>query len=163
VCTLSDKINIEALDSAGSWLKVISSYSTGVDHIDIEEAIKRDIHVTTTGDILTQAVADLAFALILSVSRQIANGHEMVIRKRWKFGWDPNLLLGSDIHDATIGIFGWGKIGSAVAKRSKRFDMRIICHRKHGKNIKIATNLAQNMSVWTNFWKKVIFYLFIPL
>jgi len=142
LCTLSDKIDREVLDSAGSSLKVISSYSTGVDHIDIEEATKRGIHVTTTGDILTQAVADLTFALILTVSRQIVNGHEMVIRKRWKFGWDPNLLLGSDVHGATIGIFGLGKIGSAVAKRAKGFDMHIIYHRKHGKNIKIDNELG---------------------
>ena len=87
LCTVSDKIDLKVLDSAGSSLKVISSYSTGIDHIDIEEASKRGIHVTTTGNILTEAVVHLTFALILAISRHIVHGHEMVTRKRWKFGW----------------------------------------------------------------------------
>jgi len=61
----------------------------------------------------------------------------MVTQKRWKFGWDPNLLLGSDVHGATMGIFGLGRIGSAVARRAKGFDMHIIYHTRHGKNIQI--------------------------
>jgi glyoxylate reductase len=133
LCTLSDKIDREVLDSAGSSLKVISSYSTGTDHIDIKEATKRGIYVTTTGDILTEAVADLTFALILGISRYIVHGHEMVTQNQWNFGWDPNLLLGSDVHGATIGMFGLGKIGAAVAKRAKGFDMQIIYYKRYGK------------------------------
>jgi len=142
LCTVSDKIDRKVLDSAGSSLKVISSYSTGIDHIDIEEASKRGIHVTTTGSILTEAVADLTFALILAISRHIVHGHKMVTRKRWKFGWDPNLLLGSDVHGTTIGILGLGRIGSAVARRAKGFDMNIIYHSRHGKNIQIDNELG---------------------
>lgn len=143
LCTLSDNIDREVLDSAGSTLKVISSYSTGTDHIDIKEATKRGIYVTTTGDILTEAVADLTFALILGISRYIVQGHEMVTQHQWKFGWDPNLLLGSDVHGATIGIFGLGKIGAAVAKRAKGFDMEIIYYRRQGKkNIQIDNELG---------------------
>ncbi|MGN6614565.1 MAG: 2-hydroxyacid dehydrogenase [Candidatus Nitrosocosmicus sp.] len=143
LCTLSDNIDREVLDSAGSTLKVISSYSTGTDHIDIKEATKRGIHVTTTGDILTEAVADLTFALILGVSRYIVQGHELITQDQWKFGWDPNLLLGSDVHGATIGIFGLGKIGAAVAKRAKGFDMEIIYYRRQGKkNIQIDNELG---------------------
>src|SRR5919107_357564 len=133
LCTVSDIIDRKVLDSAGSSLKVISSYSTGTNHIDIKEATKRGIYVTTTGDILTEAVADLTFALILGISRYIVHGHEMVTRDQWKFGWDPNLLLGSDVHGATIGMFGLGKIGAAVAKRAKGFDMQIIYYKRHGK------------------------------
>ena len=142
LCTLSDKIDRKVMDAAGSSLKVISSYSTGVDHIDIEEATKRGIYVTTTGDILTEAVADLTFALILAISRQVTHGHEIVTHKRWKFGWDPNLLLGSDVHGMTMGIFGLGRIGSAVARRAKGFDMHIIYHTKHGRNIQIDNELG---------------------
>ena len=142
LCTLSDKIDRKVIDSAGSSLKVISSYSTGVDHIDIGEATKRGIYVTTTGDILTEAVADLTFALILATSRQVVHGHEMVTQKRWKFGWDPNLLLGSHVHGTTIGIFGLGRIGSAVARRAKGFDMHIIYHNRHGRNIQIDNELG---------------------
>ena len=78
LCTLSDNIDRKVMDAAGSSLKVISSYSTGVDHIDINEATKRSILVTTTGDILTEAVADLTFALILATSRRLAQGYEMI-------------------------------------------------------------------------------------
>ena len=142
LCTLSDKIDRKVIDAAGSSLKVISSYSTGVDHVDINEATKRDIFVTTTGDILTEAVADLTFALILATSRRLAQGYEMVTQKRWKLGWDPNLLLGSDVHGMTIGIFGLGRIGSAVARRAKGFNMHIIYHNRHGRNIQIDNELG---------------------
>ena len=143
LCTLLDKIDREVLDSAGPSLKVISSYSTGTDHIDIKEATKRGIYVTTTGDILCEAVADLTFALILGISRYIVHGHEMVTQDQWKFGWDPNLFLGSDVHGATIGILGLGKIGTAVAKRAKGFDMQIIYYKRHGKeNVQIENELG---------------------
>ncbi|MFZ0512830.1 MAG: D-glycerate dehydrogenase [Candidatus Nitrosopolaris sp.] len=137
LCTISDKIDTKVMDAAGSNLKVISSYSTGVDHIDIKEATKRGIYVTFTGDILTEATADLAFALILAISRRITQGHELVTHKRWKYGWDPHLLLGSDVHGMTIGILGLGRIGSAVARRAKGFDMNIIYHNRHSRNIQM--------------------------
>lgn len=142
LCTLSDIIDAKVMDAAGPNLKVISSYSTGIDHIDIKEATKRGIHVTFTGDILTDATADLAFALILAISRQIMQGHELVTRKRWKYGWDPHLLLGSDVHSMTIGIVGLGRIGSAVARRAKGFDMEIIYHNHHNRNIQMEEQLG---------------------
>ena len=137
LCTLSDIIDAKVMDAAGPNLKVISSYSTGIDHIDIKEATKRGIYVTFTGDILTDATADLAFALILAISRQITQGHELVTRKRWKYGWDPHLLLGSDVHSMTIGIVGLGRIGSAVARRAKGFDMDITYHNRNNRNIQM--------------------------
>jgi glyoxylate reductase len=142
LCTLADKIDRKIMDATGPSLKVISSYSTGVDHIDINEATKRGIQVTTTGDILTEAVADLTFALILAASRQLAHGHNMIIQKRWKVGWDPNLLLGSDVHGMTMGIFGMGRIGSAVAHRAKGFNMHIIYHTRHGRSIRVDNELG---------------------
>ena len=107
----------------------------GFDHIDLEEATKRGISVTSTGDILTETTADLTFALILAIARQITHGYEAIIHKRWKYGWDPCLMLGSDVHGKVIGILGLGKIGSAVACRAKGFDMDIIYHNRHGRNI----------------------------
>jgi glyoxylate reductase len=141
LCTLSDIIDAKVMDAAGQNLKVISSYSTGIDHIDIKEATKRGIYVTFTGDILTDATADLAFALILAISRQITQGHELVKSRRWKYGWDPHLLLGSDVHSMTIGIVGLGRIGSAVARRAKGFDMDIIYHNRNNRNIQMEEQL----------------------
>ena len=144
LCTLSDKVDAKVMDAAGSNLKVISSYSTGVDHIDIKEATRRGIYVTFTGDILTEATADLAFALILAVSRQVIQGHELVVHKQWKYGWDPHLLLGSDVHGATIGILGLGRIGAAVARRAKGFEMNIIYHNRHSRNIQMEEQVGAN-------------------
>ncbi len=142
LCTLTDKIDADIIDAAGPSLRVISSYSTGVDHIDIEYATKKGISVTTTGDILTETVADLTFALILGVSRLITQGYELVICNRWKYGWDANLLLGSDVHNKTLGIVGLGKIGSAVARRAKGFNMEILYLKLHGRNIQLENELG---------------------
>ncbi len=139
LCMLSDKIDAEAIEAAGPKLKVISSLSTGVDHIDLKEATKRGIHVTFTSHILTEATADLTFALILVLARNIIQGNELVKQKRWEIGWMPNLLLGSDLDDMTLGILGLGKIGAAVARRAKAFNMKIIYHNRQTRNYKIET------------------------
>ena len=131
LCTLSDTIDSEIMDAAGSNLKVISSYSTGYDHIDIEEANRRGIYVTFTSDILAEATADLTLALILSIARKVVEADKFVRKKQWKFGWMPNLFLGSDLDGMTLGIFGLGRIGSAVARRAKGFNMKILYHNRN--------------------------------
>ena len=131
LCTLSDRIDGEVMDAAGSNLKVISSYSTGYDHIDIEEANRRGIYVTFTSDILAEATADLTFALILSIARRVVEADKFVRKKQWKFGWMPNLFLGSDINGMTLGIFGLGSIGAAVARRATGFNMKILYYKRN--------------------------------
>ena len=130
LCTLSDTIDGEIMDAAGSNLKVISSYSTGYDHIDIEEANRRGIYVTFTSDILAEATADLTFALILSIARRVVEADKFVRKKQWKFGWMPNLFLGSDVNGMTLGIFGLGSIGAAVARRATGFNMKILYYNR---------------------------------
>jgi glyoxylate reductase len=131
LCTLSDRIDGEVMDAAGSNLKVISSYSTGYDHIDIEEANRRGIYVTFTSDILAEATADLTFALILSTARRVVEADKFVRNKHWKFGWTPNLFLGSDVNGMTLGIFGLGSIGAAVARRATGFNMKILYYNRN--------------------------------
>jgi glyoxylate reductase len=131
LCTLSDTIDGEIMDAAGSNLKVISSYSTGYDHIDIEEADRRGIYVTFTSDILAEATADLTFALILSIARRVVEADKFVRKKQWKFGWMPNLFLGSDVNGMTLGIFGLGSIGAAVARRAAGFNMKILYYNRN--------------------------------
>ena len=131
LCTLSERIDSDIMDAAGSNLKVISTFSTGYDHIDIREATKRGIYVTNTGNILSEATADLTFSLILALSRKIVEGHLYIINGKWKKGWAPDLFLGSNIYGSTLGILGLGNIGSAVAKRAKGFNMKIIYHNRH--------------------------------
>jgi glyoxylate reductase len=131
LCTLSDRIDGEVMNAAGSNLKVISSYSTGYDHIDIEEANRRGIYVTFTSDILAEATADLTFALILSTARRVVEADKFVRKKHWKFGWTPNLFLGSDVNGMTLGIFGLGSIGAAVARRATGFNMKILYYNRN--------------------------------
>ena len=98
--------------------KVISTLSTGHDHIDIVEAKKRGISVTFTGEVLSDATADLTFALILAISRK-AFADNYMRQKRWKVGWSPDLFLGSNVYGKTLGLLGAGRIGRAVARRAK--------------------------------------------
>jgi len=142
-CMLSDRIDAEVMDAAGSGLKVISSYSTGVDHIDVQEATRRGIFVTFTGNILTEATADLAFALILACARLINQGDYIVKHKLWKGrGWDPKLLLGTEVHGATLGILGLGRIGSAVARRGRGFGMKVIYNSSESRNLELEQSLG---------------------
>lgn len=131
LCTLSEKIDSDIMDAAGSNLKVISTLSTGYEHIDIGEATKRGIYVTTTGNILSEATADLTLGLILALSRKIVEGHLYVIDGKWQKGWAPDLFLGSNIYGSTLGILGLGNIGTAVAKRANGFNMNIIYTNRH--------------------------------
>lgn len=134
LCMLSDEIDGQILDAAGPTLKVISSYSTGFDHIDVREASARGIYVTFTSDILAEATADLTFALLLACARNIVKGDALVRQKKWKVGWAPDLLLGQEVHGTTLGIIGLGRIGSAVARRARGFGMRILYHNRGGKS-----------------------------
>jgi glyoxylate reductase len=131
LCVLQDKIDKEVIDIAGPKLKVISTYSTGYEHIDIETAKKRGIKIGYTGDILTETTADLTFGLILCIGRRIIEADKFVREKKWRNGWDPQLMLGADIHNKTLGLIGMGKIGQAVAKRALGFDMEILYHKRN--------------------------------
>jgi glyoxylate reductase len=141
LCMLSDKIDAEVMAAAGPKLKVISSYSTGVDHIDVDEATKRGIYVTFTSNILAEATADLTFALILALARKIIEANEFTKSKLWKVGWMPNLLLGTEVYGMTLGIIGLGRIGTAVARRAKGFNMKIIYNNRSTRNHQIESEL----------------------
>jgi glyoxylate reductase len=128
LCMLSDRMDARVMDAAGPSLKTISSYSTGFEHIDVKEATTRGIYVTYTADILAEATADLTFALILACARRIVGADRYVRENRWKVSWSPDLMLGYNVHSATLGIIGLGRIGAAVARRAKGFNMKILYH-----------------------------------
>ncbi|AFU59034.1 glyoxylate reductase [Candidatus Nitrososphaera gargensis Ga9.2] len=130
LCMLSDRIDSQVMDAAGPSLKVVSSYSTGFEHIDIREATARGIYVTYTANILAEATADLTFALILACARNIVKADRYVRENKWKVGWSPDLMLGYNVHGATLGIIGLGRIGAAVARRAKGFNMKILYHNR---------------------------------
>ena len=113
------------MDAAGPGLKVISSFSVGIDNVDVPAASARGIPVGNTPGVLTDATADMAFALLLGAGRRIVEGAQSVRTGRWKT-WGPAFMLGADLAGATLGIVGFGRIGRAVARRAGGFGMRII-------------------------------------
>jgi glyoxylate reductase len=121
---LTDRIDAELLDAAPR-LKAIANYAVGTDNIDLEAATARGIPVGNTPDVLTETTADLAFALMLAAARRLVEGDAYVRAGRWG-EWAPDLLLGHDVHGATLGIVGYGRIGQAVARRAQGFQMTVL-------------------------------------
>jgi glyoxylate reductase len=122
---LTDKIDGEVMDEAGPQLKVISNLAVGFDNIDVNAATARKIAVGNTPDVLTDATADFAFALMMAVARRIPEAELYVHEGKWKT-WGPMTLLGVDLKGATLGLIGFGRIGQAMARRAAGFDMRVI-------------------------------------
>jgi glyoxylate reductase len=125
LCLLTDRIDGELMDAAGPELKVISNHAVGFDNIDVAAATQRGIPVGNTPGILTDATADMAFALMMAAGRRVVEAEKFLRAGKWKT-WGPSLLLGVDFAKATLGIVGFGRIGHAVAKRATGFDMRVL-------------------------------------
>lgn len=124
---LTDRVDAELLEAAGPGLRVVSNYAVGFDNVDVAECTRRGIPVGNTPGALTETTADLAWALIMAASRRIVEGVDYVRAGRWRT-WGPLDLLGPDVHGATLGIVGFGRIGQAVARRALGFDMRVLYH-----------------------------------
>jgi glyoxylate reductase len=122
---LTDMIDKKVIVAAGKKLRVISNYAVGYNNIDVVEATKRGIMVTNTPGVLTETTADLAWALLMSIARRIVEGDKLVRAGKFR-GWEPMLLLGTDIHESTLGLIGFGRIGQAMARRAKGFNLKVI-------------------------------------
>ena len=125
LCLLNDGIDGEFMDAAGSQLKVISQIAVGYNNIDIAEATNRGIPVGFTPDVLTDTTADFAFTLLMAAARLVVPGHTAAHDGSWRT-WHPLHFLGQDIHHATLGIVGMGRIGFEMARRSVGFDMKVL-------------------------------------
>jgi glyoxylate reductase len=121
---LTDRVDAALIDSSPK-LRAISNYAVGYDNIDLEAATRRGIPVGNTPDVLTDATADLTFALLLAAARHLPQAIEAAATGDW-VTWEPGMHLGRDVHGATLGIIGFGRIGRAVAKRAEGFEMRVI-------------------------------------
>lgn len=124
VSQLTDKFTQEVIDGLNG-IRVIANVAVGFDNIDVAAATRRGILVTNTPDVLTETTADFAFALLLAAARRVVEGHEFVHSGKWR-RWSIDLLVGHDVHHRTLGIFGMGRIGQAVARRGSGFSMRIL-------------------------------------
>src|SRR5207249_4253639 len=123
------RFNEEALLQA-TRLRVVSNVGVGYDNIDVAACTRRRIPVTNTAGVLEETTADLAFALLMAVARRVVEGDRYVREARWK-QWEWTLLWGADIHHKTLGIYGFGRIGQAMARRGRGFSMRILYHSRH--------------------------------
>ncbi|MBI5959498.1 MAG: D-glycerate dehydrogenase [Chloroflexi bacterium] len=125
LCLLSDPIDAALIQAVEPHIKVISQMAVGVDNIDLKAATAAGIPVGHTPGVLTDTTADFAFSLLMAAARRISEGERFVRAGKWRT-WGPTLLMGQDIYGATLGIIGMGRIGLAMAKRARGFDMRVI-------------------------------------
>lgn len=130
---LTDKIDSELMDAAGPQLKVVSNFAVGYNNIDIAEATRRGIRVGNTPDVLTDATADMALALMLAAGRRIIESQDYVRQQKWKT-WEPQGLIGQDLSGKILGIVGLGRIGQATARRCRGgWDMQVVYHSRSDK------------------------------
>lgn len=129
ICTLTDPVT-DALLATAPRLKIVANYAVGYNNIDVAAATRRGIMVTNTPDVLTNATADLTWALMLAVARRVVEGDRWTRSGSWP-GWAPTQMLGTDVSGRTLGIIGMGRIGRAVARRAAGFDMRVLYTSRH--------------------------------
>jgi glyoxylate reductase len=130
VPTVTDSIDAELLAEAGPQLKMIANFGAGVDHIDLEAAKARKILVTNTPGVLTEDTADMTMALLLSITRRLAEGERLIRSGDWN-GWAPTTMLGSRLWGKRLGIIGMGRIGQAIARRAKGFGIAVHYHNRN--------------------------------
>ena len=129
VPTVTDRIDATLIEQAGSQLKLIANFGTGVDHIDVAMATQRGITITNTPGVLTEDTADMTMALILAVARRLVEGAKVIPAGQWS-GWSPTWMLGSRITGKRLGVVGMGRIGQALARRARAFGVQIHYHNR---------------------------------
>jgi glyoxylate reductase len=127
VCLLTDRVDGAVIDAGAGRLRVIGNVAVGFDNVDLDAARRAGVAVCNTPGVLDETTADLAFALILAASRLLSEAERDLRAARWR-GWGVGQYLGVDVHRATLGIVGYGRIGRAVARRAAGFEMRVIHH-----------------------------------
>lgn len=125
VTTLTEKADAELLDAAGPRLKVVANYAVGFDNVDLDAATERKICVSNTPDVLTEATAEFAISLILSLTRRVADG-DRFLRRREEWIWAPTMKLGTSPRDRLLGVVGFGRIGKEVARLATGLGMRVV-------------------------------------
>ncbi len=129
ICLLRDRIDADLL-AAAPRLGIVANLAVGLDNVDVAACTLRGVAVTNTPDVLTEATADLTFALLLAAARRIPEGDALVRGGSWR-GWEPGQLLGATVAGRTLGLVGFGRIGRAVARRARGFDMKVLYTAPH--------------------------------
>ena len=128
--TVTEKIDAEVIGAAGDGLKVIANMAVGYDNIDVEAATERGVVVTNTPDVLNETTADTAFMLLLAAARRLGEAERLLRSGGWD-AWGPMQLTGPDVWGKKLGIVGFGRIGQALARRARGFDMEVLYHDQH--------------------------------
>ncbi|HET7478144.1 MAG TPA: D-glycerate dehydrogenase [Rubrobacteraceae bacterium] len=127
--TVTEKMDAEFMDAAGDGLKVIANLAVGYDNVDLEAAKERSIVVTNTPGVLDETTADVAFMLLLAAARRLGESERVLRAGKWEW-WGPKLFMGPDVWGKKLGIIGMGRIGQAVARRARGFDMEVIYYNR---------------------------------
>lgn len=127
--TLADPVTEKVLNAAPK-LQCVANFAVGFNNIDLKAAKARGIWVTNTPDVLTEATADIVWTLLLACARRVPEGEKLIQSGKFK-GWHPLMLLGVDLVGKTLGIYGFGRIGKAVARRGRGWDMKVLYHQRH--------------------------------
>jgi glyoxylate reductase len=122
---LTDSVDAELLDAAGAQLRIVANYAVGLDNVDLEECARRGITVSNTPDVLTDATAEMTIALMLALTRRVAEG-DRFLRRRETWQWAPTFMLGQGLAGLTLGIVGYGRIGQAVAQLARAHEMTVV-------------------------------------
>ncbi len=162
VCTPAERVDAELLDAAGPSLRIVANYAVGFDNVDLAACRQRNIRLTNTPDVLTDATADIAWALILAAARHVTIGDRLVRSGRWT-GWSPQQLLGLELRGAMLGIVGAGRIGTAVAMRSVGFAMRL-CYASSRRSAELEQGLdAQRVELDTLLAQSDVVSIHVPM
>ena len=145
VPTVTDRIDSAVLSQASDKLRLIASFGTGVDHIDLASARQRGITVTNTPGVLTEDTADMTMALILATARRVSEGERLIRSGNWQ-GWGPMFMLGHRIYGKRIGIVGMGRIGTALARRARGFGLSVHYHNR--RRVHAATEKELEATYW---------------
>jgi glyoxylate reductase len=127
---LTDRVDGELLDRAGPSLRVVANFAVGYDNLDLDACTARGVLATNTPDVVTEATADLTWALLLAAARRVAEG-DRFMRSRRPWIWGPEFFLGREVNGKTLGVVGLGRIGRAVARRAAGFGMAVLYHAGH--------------------------------
>lgn len=148
VPTVTDRIDASVIEAMGPRLKLIASFGTGVDHVDLSAAQKQSVMVTNTPGVLTEDTADMTLALILAVARRLGEGERLIRSGDWK-GWSPTTMLGNRLWGKRLGIVGMGRIGTAVARRARGFGLSIHYHNRR----RVAEEVERELEA--TFWESL--------
>jgi glyoxylate reductase len=128
--TVTEKMDAEVMDAAGDGLKVIANMAVGYDNVDLDAAGERNVVVTNTPEVLNETTADTAFMLLLAAARRLGEAERLLRSGGWE-AWGPMQLTGPDVWGKKLGVVGFGRIGQAVARRARGFDMEVLYHDKY--------------------------------